>query len=200
MMAADLIDLTGFDPSRGRAEAVSARMRGRLAESLRYIVDQAAGHVTVPAAEMERFLERLASAPVSPLVFGIYCDLVLAIDANALDTHVPNLILQPIVENAIRHGVAPRSTHGEIEIHAKQEDGFLRIQVRDNGPGLPKNRNADSLFKKGLGLSNTLSRLDRLYGEQHRFDIANDPRGGLAVTLEIPSVRVNGLASRNGHG
>ena len=85
MMAADLIDLTGFDPSRGRAEAVSARMRGRLAESLRYIVDQAAGHITVPAAEMERFLERLASGPVSPLVFGIYCDLVLAIDANALD-------------------------------------------------------------------------------------------------------------------
>src|SRR5207253_4440117 len=120
------------------------------------------------------------------------------VDANALDTHVPNLILQPIVENAIRHAIAPRSTPGEIEIHAKQEDGFLRIQVRDNGPGLPKNRNADSLFKKGLGLSNTLSRLDRLYGEQHRFDIANDPRGGLAVTLEIPSARVNGSASKNG--
>jgi sensor histidine kinase YesM len=121
------------------------------------------------------------------------------VDPDALKTHVPNLILQPIVENAIRHGIAPRSAPGEIEIHAKQENGFLRIQVRDNGPGLPKNRNADSLFKKGLGLSNTLSRLDRLYGERHRFEIANDPRGGLAVTLEIPSTRVNGSAPRNGH-
>jgi len=120
------------------------------------------------------------------------------VDAEALDTHVPNLILQPIVENAIRHGIATRSTPGEIEIHAKQANGFLRIQVRDNGPGLPKNRNADSLFKKGLGLSNTLSRLERLYGEKHRFEIANDPRGGLAVTLEIPSARVNGSAPSNG--
>jgi sensor histidine kinase YesM len=114
------------------------------------------------------------------------------VDPAALDTHVPNLILQPIVENAIRHAIAPRSTQGEIEIRAKQEDGFLRIQVRDNGPGLPMNRSVDSLFKKGLGLMNTQTRLDRLYGAEHRFEIANDPRGGLAVTLEIPSVRENG--------
>lgn len=119
------------------------------------------------------------------------------VDPAALDTHVPNLILQPIVENAIRHAVAPRSTPGEIEIRAKQEDGFLRIQIRDNGPGLPMNRSVDSLFKKGLGLMNTQTRLDRLYGAEHRFEIANDPRGGLAVTLEIPSIRENG-ASSNG--
>jgi sensor histidine kinase YesM len=121
------------------------------------------------------------------------------VDPEALDSHVPNLILQPIVENAIRHAIAPRSTQGEIEIRAKQEDGFLRIRIRDNGPGLPMNRTVDSLFKKGLGLMNTQTRLDRLYGTRHRFDIANDPQGGLAVTLEIPSVRENGLASRNGH-
>lgn len=85
MVKADLIDLTAFDPSRARAEAVSARMRGRLAESLRYILDQASGQMSVPWTEMAGFLARLASGPVSPLVFGIYCDLVLAIDANALD-------------------------------------------------------------------------------------------------------------------
>lgn len=120
------------------------------------------------------------------------------VDPDALDTRVPNLILQPIVENAIRHGIAPRSTPGEIEIRAKQEDGFLRIQVRDNGPGLPMNRSVDSLFKKGLGLMNTQTRLDRLYGVEHRFKIANDPAGGLAVTLEIPSLREKGAASGNG--
>lgn len=122
------------------------------------------------------------------------------VDPDALDLYVPNLILQPIVENAIRHAVAPRSTPGELEIRAKQEDGFLRIRIRDNGPGLPMNRTVDSLFKKGLGLMNTQTRLDRLYGVRHRFEIANDPEGGLAVTLEIPSIRENDTASRNGHG
>ena len=116
------------------------------------------------------------------------------VDPEALDTYVPNLILQPIVENAIRHGVAPRSTPGEIEIRAKQEDGFLRIRIRDNGPGLPMNRSTESLFKKGLGLVNTQTRLDRLYGARHRFEIANDPAGGLAVTLLIPTARENGAA------
>jgi sensor histidine kinase YesM len=120
------------------------------------------------------------------------------IDPQALDSRLPNLILQPIVENAIRHAIAPRSTPGEIEIRAKQEDGFLRIQILDNGPGLPTNRSVDSLFKKGLGLTNTLARLDRLYGTQHRFEIVNNPGGGLAVTLEIPSTNGNGAASDNG--
>ena len=122
------------------------------------------------------------------------------VDSDTLDTHVPNLILQPIVENAIRHGVAPRSTPGEIEIRAKQENGFLRIRIRDNGPGLPMNRSTESLFKKGLGLANTQTRLDRLYGARHRFEIANDPQGGLAVTLEIPSARDNGAATHDNNG
>jgi two-component system LytT family sensor kinase len=99
---------------------------------------------------------------------------------------VPNLILQPIVENAIRHGIAPRSTPGLIEIEAKQRNGALRIQIRDNGPGLSKHRTSDILFKKGLGLANTETRLERLYGAAHLFDLSNNPDGGLIVTLEIP--------------
>lgn len=109
------------------------------------------------------------------------------VDPEALDSKVPNLILQPIVENAIRHGIAPRSTPGEINIQAKQENGLLRIEVRDNGPGLPVNRSDESLFTKGLGLANTQTRLLRLYGTAHRFELMNDPGGGLVVTLEIPT-------------
>jgi sensor histidine kinase YesM len=104
----------------------------------------------------------------------------------ALDAIVPNLILQPIVENAIRHGIAPRSTPGLIEILAKPHNGTLRIQIRDNGPGLPADRTSEKIFTKGLGLANTERRLDRLYGAAHRFDLSNDPEGGLIVTLEIP--------------
>ncbi len=105
---------------------------------------------------------------------------------QTLDAKVPNLILQPIVENAIRHGIAPRSTPGLIEIEAKQRNGTLRIQVRDNGPGLSEHRTSENLFKKGLGLANTETRLEQLYGAAHRFDLRNNPDGGLIVTLEIP--------------
>jgi two-component system LytT family sensor kinase len=114
--------------------------------------------------------------------------LVTRIDLGeqTLDAKVPNLILQPIVENAIRHGIAPRSTPGLIEIAAKQLGGMLRIQIRDNGPGLPEHRTSQNQFKKGLGLANTETRLKRLYGADHIFDLTNDPAGGLIVTLEIP--------------
>jgi len=105
---------------------------------------------------------------------------------KTLDAKVPNLILQPIVENAIRYGIAPRSTPGLLEIEAKQLNGMLRIQVRDNGPGLPEHRTSQTQFKKGLGLANTETRLKRLYGADHLFDLANNPAGGLIVTLEIP--------------
>ena len=114
--------------------------------------------------------------------------LVTRIDLGeqTLAAKVPNLILQPIVENAIRHGIAPRSTPGLLEIEAKQLGGTLRIQVRDNGPGLPEHRTSQNQFKKGLGLANTETRLKRLYGADHLFDLSNDPAGGLIVTLEIP--------------
>jgi two-component system LytT family sensor kinase len=105
---------------------------------------------------------------------------------QTLDAKVPNLILQPIVENAIRHGIAPRSTPGLIEIEAERRNSTLRIQVRDNGPGLPSHRTSENMFKKGLGLANTEKRLEQLYGAAHLFDLSDHPEGGLLVTLEIP--------------
>jgi len=77
-------ELTGFDPSRWRGETVNAQMRRRLGDSLRYIVDQAEGHIAIPNPELAGFYDRLAQGPVSPLVFGAYCDLVLAIEADDL--------------------------------------------------------------------------------------------------------------------
>jgi two-component system, LytTR family, sensor kinase len=108
------------------------------------------------------------------------------LEPEALEGMVPNLILQPIVENAIRHGIAPRSTPGLIEIDAKHVDRLLRIQIRDNGPGIPEHRTSVNLFEKGLGLANTQTRLERLYGTDHLFELRNSPEGGLIVTLEIP--------------
>jgi two-component system LytT family sensor kinase len=110
----------------------------------------------------------------------------LDVSEQTLDAKVPNLILQPIVENAIRHGIAPRSSPGLIEIEAERRNSTLRIQVRDNGPGLPGHRTSENMFTKGLGLANTEKRLEQLYGAAHLFDLSDHPEGGLVVTLEIP--------------
>jgi signal transduction histidine kinase len=111
------------------------------------------------------------------------------IDPHSLDTPVPNLILQPIVENALRHGIAPRSSPGRIEISTKRDNGSLRIQVKDNGPGLPAISKPNGRFREGVGLANTRARLAQLYGGSHRLELANAPEGGLVVTLEIPTHR-----------
>jgi sensor histidine kinase YesM len=99
---------------------------------------------------------------------------------------VPNLILQPIVENAIRHGIVSRIAPGEIEIRANRSDGVLRLRVKDNGPGLKGDQPPAARLKEGLGLTNTRARLQQMYGAAHRFEIANVPEGGLQVTIDMP--------------
>jgi two-component system, LytTR family, sensor kinase len=116
---------------------------------------------------------------------------IMHIEPQTLGVPVPNLLLQPIVENAIRHGIAPRSTAGQIEIEAKRKNGFLTLKVRDNGPGLPIRKTMP--FRSGLGLANTRERLTQLYGEDHRFELVNAPQGGLVVSVEIPVGRVKKL-------
>jgi two-component system, LytTR family, sensor kinase len=115
----------------------------------------------------------------------------MEIDSQALDTPVPNLILQPIVENALRHGIAPRSTPGRIEISAKRKNGSLRIEVQDNGPGISAISKPNGRFREGLGLTNTRARLRQLYGAEHSFELSDAPGGGLLVTLEIPAERAS---------
>jgi len=108
------------------------------------------------------------------------------IDPETLDARVPNLILQPIVENAIRHGIVSRIAPGEIEIRANRSDGVLRLLVKDNGPGLQGGAAPTGRIKEGLGLANTRARLQQMYGASHQFEIANVPEGGLQVIIEMP--------------
>lgn len=165
------------------AEAAD-RMIARLGDFLRLTLDNSGTQEVTLQKELE-FLR--CYLEIERIRFQDRLTTCLNIDSRSLDTRVPNLILQPIVENAIRHGIAPRSTPGRIEILAERKNWMLRIQVKDNGPGLPVNQNSELKHKEGLGLGNTRARLERLYGAAHRFDLANDPAGGLVVTLEIPT-------------
>jgi two-component system, LytTR family, sensor kinase len=116
--------------------------------------------------------------------FGDRLVVNIDIDPEVLDAPVPNLILQPLVENALRHGIGPRVGVGRVDVTASQSDGLLTLTVRDNGVGLsPDKLNA---FHSGVGLSNTRSRLENLYGGRHRFEFQTPPGGGLLVTIVIP--------------
>jgi two-component system LytT family sensor kinase len=106
----------------------------------------------------------------------------LDIDPQALTAMVPNLILQPIVENAVRHGVARQTDSGHITIRARREGERLIIRVEDNGPGLKVKSNGS-----GIGLSNTRARLEQFYGSDFSFQIANSGARGASVTLDVPA-------------
>jgi signal transduction histidine kinase len=106
----------------------------------------------------------------------------LDIDPETIDAAVPNLILQPLVENAIRHGIAPRPGAGRVEIRARRAGDRLHLEVRDDGPGLAHPAGAH----EGIGLANTRARLRQLYGAAHRFDLGNGDGAGLRVQVAIP--------------
>ncbi len=113
---------------------------------------------------------------------------VFDVQPDTLDALVPNLILQPLVENAIKHGIGPKPTPGRIDIRSHRVGSMLELEVRDNGVGLSAARLTD--FNRGVGLANTRSRLQHLYGSTHRFEFRQPPGGGLQVLIALPLVEV----------
>lgn len=107
----------------------------------------------------------------------------LHIDPEALDARLPNLLLQPLVENAVRHGVAPFSRPGSISIEARRDHDQLIVHIVDSGYGVPPDRLA--ALNNGVGLSNTRARLEHLYPGQHTFTFANIA-DGFRVSVVIP--------------
>jgi len=107
-----------------------------------------------------------------------------SIDPEVLDARVPHLILQPLVENAIRHGIAPHLFAGMVSVSAKRLNGGKRLQlaVRDDGPGAGDGDGA----RPGIGLANTRARLGRLYGADFTLEVTNLPQGGMEALVELP--------------
>jgi LytS/YehU family sensor histidine kinase len=108
-----------------------------------------------------------------------------AIDPALNDSLVPQLILQPLLENSLRHGMKPGSAAMDISIAARRENGSLILNISDTGVGLGAVDSAD-VFGRGVGLSNIRDRLAQLYGSGQEFSIGNRAAGGAEVTLRVP--------------
>ena len=150
----------------------------RLSALLRKTLDNSAAHEVLLRDEialLEAYLEIERARFADRLTYRI------DVEPDALDARVPPLILQPLVENAIRHGIARRVSPGRIEIAAARRNGGLHVSVRDDGPGLASDA------RDGVGLSNTRARLEQLYGARHSFDIRNADGGGAQVSMVIPT-------------
>ena len=101
--------------------------------------------------------------------------------ADTLRGLVPTMILQPIIENAIKHGVNAQPGVGHVNLRAARENGSLVIEVRDSGPGF-----RDAATPDGIGLANTRARLEQLYGSGYRFEYGSAPAGGASVRITVP--------------
>ena len=115
--------------------------------------------------------------------FGSRLTIDMRVQSETLDAQVPSLVLQPLVENAIRHGIAPNARPGRITVSAERDDGELVLQVLDNGDGLPPDRLM--ALNRGVGLDNTRARLTHLYRDRFEFTFSNLDRG-FCVLIRIP--------------
>jgi two-component system, LytTR family, sensor kinase len=155
------------------------RMIARLSDLLRATLESSDTQEVTLREELE-ILERYLA--IEQIRFGDRLTVKMEIAPDTLDAHVPNLILQPLVENAICHGVQPHAKPGRIELRAHRANGTLALEVCDNGGGLRK----DEPPPEGVGLSNTRARLHTLYGRDHDIELRDAPGGGLQVRLTIP--------------
>jgi len=160
---------------------MASRMIARLSEFLRLTLDSAGEQEVTLRRELE-YLSRYIQ--IEQLRFGDRLTVEQSVNPDDLEALVPNLILQPIVENAIRHGVSKRRGPARISIEATRENGSLTIHVRDNGTGLQTA--AGGGIKEGIGLRNTRTRLQYLYGASQEFGLSSQDGGGVDVKLCIP--------------
>jgi signal transduction histidine kinase len=169
-----IAQLIATDPAK--AEACVER----LGEIYRYLLHRAHTEFVPLAEELsvaESYLE------IERARFGESLTVEERIDARARGLLLPSLILQPLVENAVKHGISPKVGGGRVTIEAHVLDGDLRLAVRDTGVGV---RDERSMFDQGVGLRNVRDRLLRLYGTGYAPEVSSRPGDGTTVTLRIP--------------
>jgi two-component system, LytTR family, sensor kinase len=163
-------------------EDISAadQMLARLSDLLRLTIDSIGQHEVTLKQELE-FVQKYLE--IERIRFQERILLELNIAPECLDAMVPSMVLQPLVENSIRHGFGASIRSGEIRIDAKRVHDKLRLTVRDSGKGFAAGVVSGTV--QGLGLANTRLRLEQLYGPEHRLECINLPTGGAAVSIEL---------------
>ena len=152
-----------------------------LSEFLRYTLDQDPMKRVTVAQEIDALNLYLN---IEKLRFGERLTLTFRIEPAVMDALIPSLILQPLIENAIKYAVAPSERGGEITIAGELRDGRILLSVADNGPGIADAHRLD--HGRGVGIRNTRERLHVLYGERGRVDLF-DAQPGLKVQLTLPA-------------
>ncbi len=156
------------------------RMLGYLSDLLRGVLED----VDTQEVSLQRELEYLQLyLAIEQVRFADRLRVEVSADPAVQEASVPQLILQPIVENAIRHGIGRSSSAGRVLISASKIDGKVELRVQDDGPGLSP---GDASNDQGIGLANTRARLQQLYGQDAGLEIKNCDRGGVIVTMSIP--------------
>jgi two-component system, LytTR family, sensor kinase len=166
------------------AEAKPARrMLARLGDLLRATLEHEATQEVTLREELA-FLQPYLEIEQARLEERL--TVVMNIAPETLDARVPHLLLQPLVENAVRHGIASRIEPGTVEISASRgADGrFLQLEIKDDGRGLA--RQDEARPRRSVGLTNIRSRLEQLYGSEHRFKLENQAEGGVLVRISVP--------------
>lgn len=155
-------------------------MLGRLSDLLRCVLEDVDAQEVPLRRELE-YLQLYLS--IEQVRFQDRLRVEIAADPGVLDAAVPHMVLQPIVENAIRHGIGRSSSAGSIRISACLVNGTLEMKVQDDGPGLAP---AGTDRTHGIGLANTRARLNQLYGDAARLSVENGEDGGVSATVVLP--------------
>jgi two-component system LytT family sensor kinase len=170
--------LIRFDPDSARGVVL------KLSNILRRLLRK---HETfVPLSEELQFIDDYLDIEVAR--FGEdNLDIVKHIDDAAMEAFVPSMLLQPIVENCLKHGLAPKLGGGKIELRTTSRDGRLCIEIEDNGVGISEEK-LPHVYVEGIGLSNVRERLRVLYGTDFHLDIQSRPGEGTVIRIEIPEL------------
>ena len=158
----------------------TVRLIGRLSDLLRMSLENTAQ--TVPLVRELEFVQRYLD--IEQVRFADRMTVRFDVAPDTLGAQVPSMVLQPLVENAVKHGIARRAASGRIEVRARRDDEMLELSVRDDGPGFGA---AEPGGRTGVGLANTRARLEQLYGadgfQMYRGD---GPGGGALVRITVP--------------
>ena len=183
--------LTMIDPEGAH------RVLVQLSALLRTTLDRSSA-AEVPLSEEIDFVDQYLA--IERVRFQDRLRVAIEADDDSLSAAVPNLILQPLVENAVRHGIARRSDSGELRIRAVRNNGVLVLEVEDDGEGLPNAWTLSPPHGTGVGLTNIRSRLERIYGDRGRLelltptDAAGKPKRGTLARVTIPYRQLSAIS------